>query len=191
MVLSTEAIDDFLFEEWPEATALRDALVGLEERLAGRLKVVAERIAPWCAEHSFSYVECDPKFAAINLAKVGWMSNDVTPRVYCSVAGLFPAGYRRVADPHPSVWVYTYGMPRQEQVTFRDALTARLEGRPGGWINDDCTRRGPAGQYAKSHGDTERIALARSTEALEEFVRSQLAVVLAVSGDVDEALTTI
>jgi hypothetical protein len=184
-------LEAFLFEQWPEAIALRDAVGELEDSLTARLTSVAERVSPWCEEHGFRCLPCHRRYAAINVAKPSWMDSQDTPRVYISVAALFPAGFRKVVDPHPSIWVYSYGLAKQEQGPFRDALSRRLVDRPGNWINDDCKKIGPAGHYVTSHGDPERIALARSEELLEAFVREQLALALTVVGDVDSALAEV
>lgn len=182
------ALDAFLLENWSEAAALRDAFSELEDRMTERLTRVVEGLKPWCHSSGLTYVECDAKYAGVNVAKASWMSNDVSPRVYYLIGGMFPSGFRKVVDPHPSIWVWTYGMSGPEQNAFRERLAERLAAKPDAWINEECTKRGPAGIYIRSHGDAERVLLAQSDERLEQFLKAQIEKAMSIAGDIDAAL---
>src|SRR5687767_361625 len=116
-------LDRFLLQQWPDATALRLALSELETRLSDHLELVAQRLAPWLEPKRFVYLDVERRQATINVGKTSWMKNKEEARIYISVAALFPFGFRKVQEEHPYVWVYAYGLSKQEQSDFRDAIT--------------------------------------------------------------------
>lgn len=181
-------LDKFLLNQWTDASALREALTDLEQRLSDRLRGVADRLPPWLESRGFILQDIEAKYACINVGKKAWMSADGEARIYISVAALYPFGFRRNEEDHPYVWVYTYGLSKAEQKAFRDAAVKRIGEKPGYWINDDCSQKAPVGRYIRSHGDAERVQLALSEDALEAFVKEQLEPLLEISADLDAAL---
>ena len=184
-------LDRLVLARWTDAVGLRTALSELEERLTDRLRIVAERLSPWLESKGFVSRGVEGKYACINVGRQSWIKSDDSDRIYISIAALYPFGFRRNEEEHPYVWVYAYGLSKDEQQSFSDAIRKRLEGKPGGWINDGCDKKAPVGRYIESYGDPERIELALSEEKLEAFVKEQLEPILALAGDLDAALSEV
>lgn len=184
-------LDTFLLKQWGDASALREALTELEERLSDRLRGVADRLPPWLEARGFVLHDVEARYSCINVGKKAWMNEDGGTRIYISIAALYPFGFRKNQEEHPYVWVYTYGLSKTEQKAFRDAAVKRIGEKPGYWINDDCSQKAPVGRYIRSHGDAERVQLALSEDALEAFVKDQLEPLLEISSELDAALSEV
>ena len=101
---------------------------------------------------------------------------------------LYPYGFRRVAEEHPFVWLYTDALSDVEKERFHHALHTRLGQLPGGWFNEECDPDQPVGCYITAYGDLERSQLASDAPALTEFIKAELEPILAMSDDFDAAL---
>lgn len=163
-------------------------MVELEERLSERLKSVAESLQPWLQEQGYSFVKVDAKYARIDAARASWLDKKQAPLVWVSLDALFPYGFRKVDEEHPLVWVFAYGLDREDRKAFQQHLANRLSGKAGDWINEHCARDYPAGHYIVTHGDRERLALAQDQEALEAFAKQSLTPILALGDDIEVAL---
>jgi hypothetical protein len=183
-------LDNLLLERWSDATALRDALVDLEERLESSLEAVASRLHPWLKEPGYPLFQVESKYAALSIAKASWAPEGSIrkARVTCVFGALFPYGYRHVDDDHPYLWVGAGGLSRDEREEFQARLAERLSGLPDRWINDDVSDDYPAGMYIASHGEKERVELARSEEALEAFIKAHIGKLIAIGNEVDAVL---
>jgi hypothetical protein len=182
-------IDAILMKRWADAVAFRNALTDLEGRLAERLEAAAELLRPWLDELGYSFVDVDSKWANIIVARSGWINRKTKkPRVYVAADALLPYGFRKVEEENPSVWIFSWGLDRDDRVAFREQLTERLKGKTGGWLNEHCEREAPAGRYITTHGDRERLELARSPEALAAFAKEILPPILALGDDIEGAL---
>lgn len=186
---SLAQIDAVLMKRWADAVAFRDALTDLEGRLAERLDAAAELLRPWLEELGYAFVDVDSKWANIIVARSGWINKKTKkPRVYVAAGALLPYGFRKVEEENPFVWVFSWGLDRDDRVAFREQLAERLKGKTGGWINEDCEREAPAGRYVRTHSDRERLELAQSPEAIAGFVKEILPPILALGDDIEAAL---
>lgn len=183
-------VDRLLLARWADANAMWEAILELEERLGNRLEAIADRLRPWLESRGYMLLDVQRRYANVNVGKRGWMKKREEPLIYISVAALYPFGYCRVDEEHPYVWLLAHGLSDDEQVAFQTYLTDRLKSHSEGWINEHCGQDSPAGRYVTSHGDSERIALAQSDEALEAFIRNELEPMLALGGEIDAALVT-
>src|SRR5688572_7024139 len=188
MTESLTDVDTLLLDRWGDTVGLRDAIKELEDRLADRLEAVAERLRPWLMNQGYVLLDVEKRYATVNVGKASWMKDPEEALIYISIASLFPFGYRRVDEEHPSVWLLSDGLPKPEQEIFQAEVLKRLKNRPEEWINEDCDQDGPAGRYIRSHGDVERACLAQSQEALEKFIKAELEPMLLLGGDFDAAL---
>jgi hypothetical protein len=184
-------LDELLLGRWHDAVGIRDALKELEERLQNRLEAVAERLRPWLDERGYVLFDVGTRNADLEVVKPTWLKTKNEPLIWISVFALFPYGFRKVEEEHPFIWLYSKGLPKNEVEPFRAELAHRLKNRPERWINDECDLYCPAGMYITSHGDKERIDLARSEETLEDFVKTNLLPMLALGDDIDAALEAV
>jgi hypothetical protein len=185
------SLDFLLLDKWQDTLAIWDAINELEDRLSDRFESSVDRLRPWLGERGYEVVEVDRKWASFYVAKRSWFRNREEELVSIGVGALLPYGFRRVDDEHPYVWVAIGHMEEDEQEAFNAQLTERLQRQPGGWINDRCYEDYPAGRFLMSHGDAERIALAKSEEAMESFMKTALESVMALEGDIEAALSSV
>jgi hypothetical protein len=182
-------VDAVLLGRWADAVSFREAMVELEDRLAAGLESAAESLRPWLDEQGYGFLELEQKYARINVARSGWLNKkSQQPWVWFALDGLLPYGYRRVQDEHPSIWVVTRNLEKDDRSVFQEHLANRLKSRDGEWLNDDCNREYPAGRNISSHGDSQRLALAQAPEAMASFAREVLTSILALGDDVETAL---
>ena len=161
----------------------------LEERLANRLESAAELLRPWLEDQGYTFIEVEPKYARINVARAAWMNKKrQQPWAWFTLDALFPYGYRKVDEDYPYVWVVCSNLEKDDRTVFQGQLTNRLKSKADDWVNEDCSREYPAGRYIRSHGDPERLALAQSPELLAAFAREALTPLLALGDDVEAAL---
>ena len=151
------------------------------------------RLHTWLKEQGYPLYHVDSKYAALSIAKGSWAPEGSIrkARVTCVFGGLFPYGYRYVEDDHPFLWVSAGGLTREEREEFQARLAGRLGGFPERWINDDVTDDYPAGIYITSHGEKERLELARSQDALEAFIKAHIGKLIAVGTEIDSVLAEI
>jgi len=182
-------VDTVLLDRWGDAVSFREAMADLEDRLGARLEAAVEALRPWLDEQGYGFLEVEPKYARINVARSGWLNKKrPQPWVWFTLDALLPYGYRKVQEEHPSVWVATQNLEKDDRTAFQQHLADRLKGRDGEWINEDCSREYPVGRYISSHGDSQRVALAQAPEAMASFAREVLTPILALGGDVEAAL---
>ena len=184
-------LDVLLLDKWQDTLAIWDAINELEGRLSDRFEGSVDRLRPWLAERGYEVVEINPKWSSVYVAKDSWFRKREEELVSIGVGAVLPYGFCRVDDEHPYVWVAIGHMDEDEQEAFNAQLTERLRRRPGGWINDKCYDDYPAGRHITSHGDSERIALAKSEEAMESFMKSALESVMALEGDIEAVLSSV
>jgi hypothetical protein len=124
----------------------------------------------------------------LEVVKPEWLSKKKDAYVSIRIAGVYPFGYRRVAEEHPYVWFLSHGLQKKDAERFRVSLADQLKTSHACWLNEHCDVYSPAGVYVASYGDKERLALARSPDALEEFIKTHLAPALKLGPAVDAAL---
>ena len=184
-------LDVLLLDKWQDTLAIWDAINELEDRLSDRFESSVDRLKPWLAERDYEVVEVDRKGASVYVAKRSWFRKREEELVSVGVGAVLPYGFRRVDDEHPYVWVAIGHMDEDEQEAFNAQFTERLRRRPGGWLNDNCYEDYPAGRHITSLGDSERITLAKSEEAMESFMKDALESVMALEGDIEAALSSV
>jgi hypothetical protein len=181
-------VDVLLLDRWADATALRDAIKELEDRLGDRFEATGDRLRAWVRSRGFEVIAIDKRTAWIAVAKPAWMTKANDELVSVSVGAVLPYGYRRVQDEHPYVWVGVGHLNEDEQQAFNNALAGRLKGLPDAWLNDECTEDFPAGLMLSSVADPERVKLAQSEEDLEAFIKTALEKAMSIEVHIDAAL---
>lgn len=181
-------LDRLLLERWPDAMGLWQAIKDLEDRLGDSLKRVADRLTPWLTDQGFNVVGVSTKDAGVEFAHSHWLNKSEEPLIAASIAELFPFGYRRVKDEHPYLWLYAETLPEDQRELFHSETTRKLKNHADGWINENCDADWPVGRYFTTHGDKERIALASSEEALEQFMKARLQEFAAICPVLTESL---
>jgi hypothetical protein len=181
-------LDRLLLERWPDTVGLWQAIKDLEERLGDSLKRVADRLTPWLSDQGFSLLDVSTKDASIEFAQLEWLNKKEEPLITASIAEMFPFGYRRVKDEHPYIWLYAEALPEDQREVFHADSTQKLKTHTDGWINENCDVDWPVGRYCSQYADKDRIALASSEEALEEFVRGRLQEFMTICPTISESL---
>ena len=183
-------LDRLLLSRWVDTVGIWDAIKELEDRLSDRLEGVVEELRPWLKTLGYDIFDVDRKYAGFYVTKPGWLNKKGDALIFISVGALYPVGFRKVAEEHPYFQVRC-DLPRADQDRFLVDLSTRLKKLPGGWINEDCDRRSPAGRSVRSHGDAERLNLAQDDSAMAAFIRSELEPLLALGAEIDGALAAV
>ena len=119
-------VERLILERWTEVVGLIDAHETLQDRLEEQIQIVADRVGRWARPHGFE-VDSSPRFAEINAWRPAWADRRKEPRVFLTVGGFYPAGFRKVDAAHPYVWVYTMNLGRlQAEGATAHCICARL-----------------------------------------------------------------
>ena len=126
-------VERLILERWPEVVGLIDAHETLQDRLEEQIQIVADRVGRWARPHGFE-VDSSPRFAEINAWRPAWADRRKEPRVFLTVGGFYPAGFRKVDAAYPYARVYTMNLAdyklKEPQRTATCARLAHCPRRP-------------------------------------------------------------
>jgi hypothetical protein len=183
-------VERLILERWTEVVGLIDAHETLQDRLEEQIQIVADRVGRWARPHGFE-VDSSPRFAEINAWRPAWADRRKDPKVFLTVGGFYPLGFRKVETTHPYVWVYTsnleqYKLKEPQRIEFAHALRTALGDRAKDWEAhdvDDLER--PLGRYFVEYDDTFRAKLLLDPEALFEFCTKHFPTLFSIADIID------
>jgi hypothetical protein len=183
-------VERLILERWTEVVGLIDAHETLQDRLEEQIQIVADRVGRWARPHGFE-VDSSPRFAEINAWRPAWADRGKDPKVFLTVGGFYPLGFRKVETTHPYVWVYTsnleqYKLKEPQRIEFAHALRTALGDRAKDWEAhdvDDLER--PLVRYFVEDDDTFRAKLLLDPEALFEFCTKHFPTLFSIADIID------
>lgn len=183
-------VESVLMNRWQDAVAFREAMGDFEVHVDASLKEATESLRPWLREQGFEFLEVEPKYACLNIARSGWINSKTKqPWVWFVLDAVLPYGYRKVQEDRPGIWLDTRNLGREDRSAFQGHLLARLGGREAEWVTEDCNRDYPVGRHlAEARSDAERLALALEPEAFCLFMKQTISPILTLGDDVEMAL---
>ena len=186
-------VERLILERWPEVVGLIDAHETLQDRLEEQIQIVADRVGRWARPHGFE-VDSSPRFAEINAWRPAWADRRKEPRVFLTVGGFYPAGFRKVDAAYPYAWVYTmnladYKLKEPQRTAFAHALRTALGDRAIEWDADDVDDlEGPLGRYLVEYDNTFRAKLLLDPDALFAFCTTHFPNLFSVADTIDSEL---
>ena len=167
-------VERLILERWTEVMGLINARETLQDRIEEQIQNVAERVGRWAGPEGFE-VDSSPRLAEINAWRPAWADRRKDPRVFLTVGGFCPIGFRKVEWAHPYLWVYTlnlkdYKLKEPQRIAFAQALRAALGAQAKEWeAHDVDDLEGPLGKYLTEYDNTFRAKLLLDPDALFEF----------------------
>lgn len=181
-------VDHLLLRRWHDSVAIYEAINELEKRMGARFEAGAESLRSWLDERGFSFFEVEEKYARLNVARTSWLNKKKQPYVWFMIDAVLPYGYRWVTEDQACVWVDCRNLEKDDRQPFGEHLASRIKDKPGGWLNEHCSRDYPAGRFLAGSGDTERLVLAQDHDKIAHFMREALSPILALADDVEAAM---
>jgi hypothetical protein len=193
MTIMFNDVERLILERWTEVVGLIDAHETLQDRLEEQIQSVADRVGRWARPQGFE-VDSSPRDGEINAWKPAWADRRKDPKVFLTIGGFYPIGFRKVEDSHPYMWVYTmnleqYKLKEQQRTAFAHALRTALGGRAREWeAHDVDDLEGPLGRYLVEYDTTFRVKLLPDPDALFEFCTKQFESLFALADTIDAEL---
>jgi hypothetical protein len=196
MAVDFTDVERLMLERWSDVTGLMEAHRALQDRLEEQLQIVADRIGRWARPLGFE-VDCSPREAEINAWRPSWADRRKDPRVYLTLGGICPIGFRKVDVAQPYLWVYTshladYRIKEPERVAFAHSLRAALGASAKEWeAHDVDDLDGPLGRYVTGYDSSQRAKLLLDGDALFTFCTEQFPILFAIGDTIDVELQKI
>jgi hypothetical protein len=189
-------VERLILERWTDVMGLIEAQETLQKRLEEQLAVVADRVGRWARPYGFE-VDCTPRCADINAWRPSWAERRKDPKVFLTVGGLCPLGFRKVEGGHPYLWVFTthldqYKLKEPQRIAFAHALRTALGENAREWEAhdvDDLT--GPLGKYLTEYDDVFRARLWLDVDALFDFCTKYFPTLFALADLIETELQRI
>ena len=186
-------VERLILERWTEVMGLIGAHETLQDRLEELIQVVTERVGRWARPQGFE-VDSSPRNAEINAWRPAWADRRKDPRVFLTVGGLCPIGFRKVDSAHPYLWVYTsnladYKLKEPQRIAFAQALRTGLGDRAREWEAHDVDDLGsPLGRYLVEYDNAFRAKLLVDSDALFDFCKKHFPTLFSLADMIDADL---
>jgi hypothetical protein len=193
MSIQFNDVERLIMERWTEVTGLIEAHETLQDRLEEQIETVADRIGRWARPQGFD-VDSSPRDVEINAWKPAWADRRKEPRVFLTVGGFYPIGFRRVDAAHPYLWVRAenlaeYRLRETQRTAFAHDLRAALgEGAREWEAHDVDDLEGPLGRYLSEYDDTFRAKLLPDSDALFDFCTKHFPTLFSLADVIDAQL---
>jgi hypothetical protein len=193
MAIMFNDVERLILERWNEVVGLIDAHETLQDRLEEQIQIVADRVGRWARPQGFE-VDSSPRFAEINAWRPAWADRRKDPRVFLTVGGFYPLGFRKVETSHPYVWVHTsnleqYKLKEPQRIEFAHALRTALGERAREWeAHDVDDLKGPLGSYLVEYDETLCAKLLLDPDGLFEFCTKHFPTLFALADTIDAEL---
>jgi hypothetical protein len=181
-------VERLILERWTEVVGLIEAHETLQDRLEEQIQIVTDRVGRWARPHGFE-VDSSPRFAEINAWRPVWADRRKEPRVFLSVGGFYPIGFRKVDAPHPYLWVYTSDKLKDSLRTeYAHRLRAALGAQANEWEAHDVDDWSPLGRYLVEYDNMFRVKLLLDAEALFDFCTKHFPSLFALADAIEAEL---
>jgi hypothetical protein len=186
-------VERLILGRWTEVVGLIEAHDTLQDRLEEQIQIVAERVGRWARPQGFE-VDSSPRVAEINAWRPAWADRRKDPRVFLTVGGFYPIGFRKVEASHPYAWVITsnleqYKLKEPQRTAFAHALRTALGERAKEWEADDVDDlESPLGRYLVEYDNTFRAKLLLDPDALFEFCTRHFPTLFSLADTIDAEL---
>lgn len=187
-------VDRLILERWMEVTGLLDAHRGLQDRLEEQIRIVSDRVERWARPLGFD-VTCSPRDSEIYAWRPNWYDKrKEVSRVWLTLGGFCPIGFRKVDAAHPYLWVYTddlehFRVKEPERMAFAQALRAALGNAAQDWeAHDVDDSDSPLGRYLLSYDNSQRARLLAEADALFTFCTEHFPTLFTLADVIDNEL---
>lgn len=185
-------VDLLLLDRWQHVMSLLQTHREIQPKIEQVIELTEGRLKPWADAHGFE-VSANPREAKFDFWKAAWADKRKDPKVRFEIGGFCPAGFRRLAEPHPYLWVYTqldrYRIKEPERVTFARNVRAKLGDAAQQWAHHDAEDSwAPFGLYLTRYDDAARARLVTSPDTLYAFCTEHLPALLALVEPIDAEL---
>lgn len=184
-------VEKLILERWTEVMGLIEAHETLQKRLEEQIQIVADRVGRWARPYGFE-VDSTPRLSDINAWRPAWAERRKDPKVFLTVGGLCPMGFRKVEGQHPYLWVFTsnleqYKIKEPQRIAFAHALRTALGDRAPEWEAHDVDDVGaPLGKYLAEYDDAFRAKLSLDPNVMFDFCTKHFPTLFSL-GDIIEA----
>ena len=187
-------MDRLVLERWPDVLGLIEAQKTAQDHIEAALESVGDRITRWVREQGFDG-EMKPRQAEYHAWRPGWYDKRrVDAKVRLTLGGFCPAGYRKVDDKYPYLWINTYSLESfkvkpPDRVKFGQALRSALGDEARTWEDehiDDAD--GPLGRYLRQYDNAARARLMMDPENLLAFFKEHLPTLFGLADRIDHEL---
>jgi hypothetical protein len=190
-------IDRLILERWEDTKGLLGAYEDLQERIREVLCDIGTRVERWASSQGYKSV-ADAKNASFSIYRHTWEhSRREEALVYFALEDCAPIGYRRIKQPHPSLWLYTEdlaGMKMKEadRIRFAAEVRTRLGDLALGWHHEDASEADyPLGKSLADVSDADRVKFVSDPDELFTFVTNSLEQTFTLANAVDQALAAV
>jgi hypothetical protein len=193
MLVEFTDVERLVLERWTDVMGLIDVHRALQDRLEEQINIVTDRVGRWARPLGFD-VECSPREAQIHGWRPSWADRRKPARVYFTIGGFCPIGFRKVVDPYPYLWVLTekleeYKVKEPERLAFAQALRGALGESARDWDAQDVDDKdAPLGRYLTQYDNAQRARLLLDSDTLFNFCIEHLPAVFALADVVDSEL---
>jgi len=187
-------MDRLILERWSDVAGLIDAHRTAQDHIEAALETAGERVMRWVREQGFDG-EMLARDAELNVWRPSWFDRRKDePRVFLTLGGLCPIGYRRVDEPYPFLWVMTHTLghfkvKEPDRVKFAHALRMALGETASSWDDagvDDAEH--PLGRYLRQYDNGARARLLLNPDSLVDFCKEHLPALFALADPIDTEL---
>jgi hypothetical protein len=190
-------MDRLVLERWPDVLGLIEAHKTAQDHIEAALESVGERITRWVREQGFDGT-MSPRQAEFHAWRPTWYDKRKDEaKVLLTIGGFCPAGYRKVDDKYPYLWVNTYPLDRfkikpPDRVKFAQGLRAALGENARSWEAEEVDDADhPLGRYLRQYDNAARARLLLEADSLLAFAKEHLPVLFELADIVDSELRKI
>ncbi len=187
-------LDRLILERWTDVVGLINAHKEVQDHVEAVVETVAERVARWARDQDFES-DVSARDAQFYVWRPAWYDKRKgESRVTFILGGFCPAGFRKVNDPHPYLWVDTsalehFKVKEPERIRFAQGLRSALGDHARDWEAeglDDADL--PLGRYLREYDNEARAKLLLDPDALFAFCTQHLPTVMGLADVVDAEL---
>jgi hypothetical protein len=170
-------MDRLVLERWQDVIGLNEAYKATQDHIEEALEAAGERITRWVREEGFEgeMSARDGEFWAWRRSWYDKKKDEV--RVYLTLGGFCPIGFRKIDERYPYLWVSTYQLERfkvkaPDRVKFAQALRTALGPDARSWEDenvDDADH--PLGRYLRQYDNAARARLLLDPDNLVSFCK--------------------
>lgn len=187
-------MDRLVLERWPDILGLIEAHKATQDQIEAALDTVGDRITRWVREQGFDGV-MEARQGEYHVWRPEWYDKRrEEAKVLLTIGGFCPAGYRKVNDKYPYLWVNTYTLERfkvkaADRASFGQALRAALGDEVRNWEDEHVDEAdGPLGRYLRQYDNAARARLVLESDALFLFCKEHLPTLFGLADVVDAEL---
>jgi hypothetical protein len=190
-------MDRLVLERWPDVVGLMEAQKTTQEHVENALESAGERLTRWVREQGFDGA-MSARDAEYHTWRPAWYDKRKDEaKVFLTLGGFCPVGFRKVDAKYPYLWVNTYTLDRfkikpPDRTKFAQGLRAALGPEATSWdVEDVDDADAPLGRYLREYDNAARARLLLDSDAFVNFCRTHLPVLFSLADVIDTQLQRI